>query len=141
AGRVGAELASCAGAELDDVQHLVDSLLVHPRQVGDDPQVLPTGEIGVEAGRLDQGADPGQSGRVARRVAGDGCRARGRPDEADEHAQGRGLPSPVRAEEAIDLATPHAHVDGVDGEDSAAIPLGETVGLDYRRAGVFHYDD
>src|SRR5437879_7632953 len=71
-------------------------------------------------------------------MTGDGYRARGRPDEADEHAQGRGFPGPVGAEEAVDLATPHAHVNGVDGEDSAAISLCETVGLDDR--GVFHDD-
>src|SRR5205814_6406871 len=69
-------------------------------------------------------------------MAGDGCRARGRPDEADEHAQGRGLSRSVGTEEAIDLATPHAHVNGVDGEDPTAISLGETVGLD--DGGVFH---
>ncbi len=31
-----------------------------------------------------------------------------------------------------DLATPHAHVDAVDGKDSPAKSLAETVGLDNR---------
>src|SRR5207249_2171942 len=136
AGRVGAELAAGPGAELDDVQHLVDALLLHARHVGDHPQVLAAGEVGVEAGRLDERADPGQSLGIAGSVTGDGCRSRGRPDEADEHAQGRGLPRPVGAEEAVDLATSHAHINGVDGEDSAAKSLAETVGLDDR--DVFH---
>ena len=42
AGRVRAELASRSRGELDEVEHLVDTLLAHARQVRHHPQVLAT---------------------------------------------------------------------------------------------------
>ena len=74
-------------------------------------------------------------------MAGDGCRPRGCPDQPNQHFQGRGLPGAIGAEEAIDFAMPHAHIDAVDGEGSAAKPLAETVGLDDRCVFHGHHDD
>jgi hypothetical protein len=55
-------------------EHLLDALVVDAREVRDHLEVLATGEVRVETRRLHERSDPGQSGRVARRVAHDGRR-------------------------------------------------------------------
>ena len=122
--RVAADLVLGAGAELDDVEHLVDPRGGTARgpstvQRGEQFEVLACAEIGVEARRLDEARDALQgAGALAHRVASeqlDG--ALGGRDQAERHAQRGRLAGAVRAEEAVHVAGVDVQVDVVDRED------------------------
>ncbi len=97
----------------------------------EEAEVLPDGEVVVEAEALAHVADAALDAlRVLRDVdTEDEPRARGRREQAAQHADGRGLAGAVRAEEAEDLALGHRERHAVDrGEGAEA--LGELAELD-----------
>ena len=84
---------------------------VEPAQVG------PAGQVGVEGRPLDQRADPWQRppGPAGHRLPEQLDRARGGPDQPEQHPDRRGLARAVGAEEAVDRAArDDQQVDGVD---------------------------
>ena len=93
-----------------------------------DLEVLPHREVRVGAGALDEVADAREHVARARShaPAQDLDLAGAGPDEAEEHADGGRLAGAVPAEEAVDLAAPHAEVERVDGEQ-VAVALAEGV--------------
>ena len=82
-------------------------------------EVAAPGHVRVEARRLDeagdavQGADPLLEGVAPEQLRA----ARVGPDQAEQHAQRRGLAGPVRPEVAVDVAGAHGQVDVVDRRD------------------------
>ena len=93
--------------------------------------VLAHGQVVVESELLGHVADdPLDVLALAGDVeAADERLARGRPEDAAEHPDGRGLARPVRAEEAEDLAAADAEGDVVDGGEFAE-RLGQAADVD-----------
>lgn len=101
-------------------------------------QVVPAGEEAVQGRTLDERADLGKDGpgRPGHRAAQHAGRARGRLDQAHQHADGGGLARAVRTEEAEDAARRDGQVEAVHGELSAAVALGQAAGGDDARLRV-----
>jgi hypothetical protein len=127
---VRADLVVCAGREADAVERGVD-----PAEGGrvararDDAEVLATGEVPVEAGLLDDRADPGERLFAPR---GNGKtqqahRAGRRRRQAEQHADQRRLAGSVGPEVAEGDAARHAEVDALDHG-----PLTELLGEGFR---------
>ena len=119
--RVGAEPLVGRGQKSDPVERGVDPSSGRRRvrrPVGgvEPVQVAPSGEVGMERRALDQGAHRRQHrGRPRRhRLAEQLDPAGRRRDEGEQHPDGRRLPRPVGAEEAVDRAGGHLEVDRVD---------------------------
>ena len=86
-------------------EHLVDPIVGQTGGGGEDAQVLAGPAPGMEAGRLEHGADvTDRLVEVAVWLTVDGCRAGRRGDQPEQHPQGRGLPGAVGAEEPDDPA-------------------------------------
>src|SRR5829696_8181003 len=121
---------SAGGARQADVgEDLVDAVIREPGGGGEDAQVVPGPAAGVEARRLEHGADVTDrliEGSIGATV--DGGRAGGRGDEAEQQAQGRRLAGAVGSEEPDDPAAPELH--------GVAEALGETVECDDRHGWV-----
>jgi len=134
--RVFAGAVAGAVAQLDQVEHLVDLLPAGVATVegGQQFQVRPAGEIRVQAWLLDEAGNSGQgTDRIGGGVAAEEAdRATVAADQAEQHAQGRCLPGPVRAEEAIDVAALDGQVDPVD-RGQPTVALDETAHLDRPR--------
>jgi hypothetical protein len=129
---VASDLAVGAVDEVDGGQHLLDQ--ARPRasvQAGEALQVLPAGEVGVEAGRLDEAGDaPEHGGPVAVPGAAEDAQGAGvGPDQAEEHAQERRLARAVGAEDAVDLPGRDPDRDAVDGAHGPE-GLHDAVGFD-----------
>ena len=116
----------------------------HPVEGGADPlpggrlpgrrqdlEVLPTGEVPVEPGLVDDGAYPGQRLGAVRgdRVAEEGHRPGVGVGEPEQHPDERGLAGAVRAQVAEGTPPGDEELDAVDG-DVLPEPLGQSVGLD-----------
>ena len=140
---VGADRAVEGAAERRDGEGLVDPGLVGGAS-GRGPvglEVLAAGEVGEEAGALDEGSDPAEDLRAGvDRSAEDVHRSRVGGDEAEHHPHRRRLAGAVGAEQADDLAAlgPPGHV--VDGTVPVGIRLDEAVD-DERDVGVVLADD
>src|SRR5207248_3246875 len=104
-------------------------------EVTEQPQVPATREVRIEARPLDEPRDPVESPRAhLERVAPEQLRAPlGGTDEAEEHAQRRGLPRAVRPEIPEHVAALDRQVDARDGRD-LAVSLDEPACRDRRRA-------
>jgi hypothetical protein len=120
--RVALDLVVLARCEVDGLERVVDPRRrVATVERGDQLEVLATRHVRVEARRLDETGDAVQGARPLHEgVAPEQLRrALVGPDQAEQHAQRRGLPGPVRAEVAVDVAGPHGQVDVVDRRDVA----------------------
>ena len=86
-----------------------------------DLEVLAHGEVRVRRRALDEEADPREPALVAipHSLAEHAHLARSRSDEAEQHADRRGLAGAVPAEKPVDLAAPHVEAERVDGGDVA----------------------
>ena len=106
----------------------VDPGRADARQPGQGQQVRTPRQGGVEGRRLDERPHPGQvAGRVGERLAEDGPGTLRRPDQAQEHADRRGLAGPVGADEAADRTGRDGDVEVVDdrtGAESLRQPAG-----------------
>src|SRR6266498_4156480 len=92
--------------------------------------MVPSRSARMKAGGLEHRTDlTGRRLERAIRVPQDPRRARGRADEPEHDAQGRRLPSTVRAEEARDRALANLEAEIVDRE-CVSEALGEVVDLD-----------
>src|SRR5205085_10772159 len=102
--------------------------------VGEQAEVPPAREVGIEARALDEAGDAVERRRaVGERVAPEELhRALRRPDQAEHHPQRRRLARAVRAEVAEDVAPLDGQVDVVDGDD-LAVALDEAARRDRRR--------
>jgi hypothetical protein len=100
------------------------------------PQVLPSGERGVEPNVVGEVADPALDlERRARGVESHHFRlAFGRLGEAEQHQDRRCLPGAVRPEEAEDLAGEDLEIKAVDGGELPVL-LRKAPGADRRFAG------
>ncbi len=93
--------------QVDGVEHLVDPRAgVAAVEGREQLQVLAPGQVRVELRRLDEPGDPlerapAHADRIAAEQPG---AARGRPDQAEQHAQRRRLAGAVRAQVAVDVA-------------------------------------
>ena len=86
-------------------EHLVDAIVGQAGGGGEDAQVLAGPAPGMEAGRLEHGADvTDRLVEVAVGLTVDGRRAGRRGDQPEQHPQRRGLPGAVGAEEPDDPA-------------------------------------
>ena len=96
------------------------------------PQVVTCGEERVEGGFLQRHTDQPADLRPVLHdvVAADERRPGGRRQERRQDVDGRGLPGPVRAEEAVDLARLDDDVDAVDGAGALLVLADETADLD-----------
>ena len=128
-------LIGCTVGEVDRPQRPVDApanvvQLVEP---GEALQVLHHREAQVQTRGLGHDRDPRPDRRSvlgAQLDAGHHRRARGRREQRAQRAHGRGLPRPVRTEEAEHLAVANLERDVVDG-DALAEALGQV--LDHHR--------
>ena len=117
---VAADLAVGPVGQVDDLEDLLE-------QAGPDAaveerealEVLPAGQVGVEAWALDEAGDAVQhaDAGVGPGPAEDPDRARVGPDQPEQHPQERRLAGAVGPEDAVDLARGHAEGDVVDGAD------------------------
>ena len=130
AAREGADPGLGVVGQVDQLEDLADG----PRrrvEPGEHVQRVADGELGVEAGRLEDEPDPGPPPAVA--AVGidaehpDG--AGGRGDEALEHLQGGGLAGPVGPEHGDQLPVGHVEAHAVDGREVPEV-LGEPVDHD-----------
>jgi len=94
--------------------------------------VLAAGQVGVERGLLQRGADRAAHRRaLARDVQPGHARAAGgRRQQRRQHQHGRRLARAVGAEEAIDLAGRHPQIDAVDRAHAALEVADQAVDLD-----------
>ncbi len=100
-----ADLAFGVTREAHQPEHLVGALLVVTTGTGGHAQVGAGTARRMEAGRLQDGTDAGRRvGQVLVALPGDRRRAGGGVHEAQQHAQGRGLPRPVGPEKAGDAS-------------------------------------
>ena len=131
--------AAAGGGQPGLLQDLVDPPRVEPGRGGQDPEVVAGRAARVEPARLQDRPDPaGRVGQLAVGPAGDGGRAGGRGDQAEEHPQGGRLAGAVGAEEAHDRPGVDLEVELVDGEHVAEA-LGEALDADGRH-GVPPWD-
>ena len=78
-------------------------------------QVLASGEEGIEGPAIDQRAHAGQLSRMGGDVLAPQARLPpARPDQAQQHADGRALARPVGTEEAVDLAPTDGQANALD---------------------------
>ena len=131
AGRVALDRALGGALELDELERLVHARVGDAGPGGDHAQGVAPGAAGVEAGGVEERADP-CGGRVQLPVAAaeDRHRSRRGPHEVEDHAQGGGLAGAVGSEHAGDgpRLDDEAHV--VDRQDLLAEALGQVLGLD-----------
>jgi hypothetical protein len=103
---------------LNHLQHAIDLGPGQADQATGQVQVLPAGQISVEAVRLQQRPDLARrSDPVAAHI--DPAHARrpaGRPDQAQQHLQRGGLAGPVPPQKAVDRLLRHGHRHRVDGQ-------------------------
>jgi hypothetical protein len=129
-------LSPGAIAEVHEVQCLVDRApaLALEVEVGQQLQVRPPGEVGVQPRLLDEAGDALAGGdRIVRRVAPEEAdRARLRLDQAQQHAQRGGLAGAVGTQEAVHVADRHGQVDRIDHR-TVTVVLGQPPDLDRRR--------
>ena len=94
--------------------------------------MLPGGQLRIEGGLLERGADRvADPGALLDHVeSGDPGGARGGWEKGGEHVDGGRLPGAVGSEEAIDLAGVDLEVDPVDGPDPTLELTGEARDLD-----------
>ena len=98
-------------------------------------EVRHPGEMRDERGGFDERPDPAeQRATRANRLPEQARVAGGGVDQAEQHAERRGLPGAVRAEQSADLTLLHAEADVVDGEHTASEALREAAYLDDRLA-------
>ena len=91
-----------------------------PPRRGENDEVLASRERRVEGGSLDEGTHPRQVGAgMAEWFSEHRPAARGRADEAEQHAYRGGLPGPVLAHEAGDRSGRNEQVETVDGKPLA----------------------
>ena len=109
----------------------------HAGQLGREDDVLEHGEVVQQVEELedqpDRGAPVPRRGRLAQGVdatAADGDGARGRPVEAGDQVQQRGLPAAGRPEDGDGLAGGHGQRDVVQGGRAVVVPAGHAVQLD-----------
>ncbi len=125
--RVGADRPVEGVHEIDQLAELTDAAVgLALRQAVEQPlqpEQFGAGLAGIERGLLEGDADAQPHGtRVGGDVeAGDRRLPTRRSEQRAEHAHGRRLPRPVRAEEAVDLAGGDVEVDAVDREDLAEL--------------------
>ena len=87
-------------------------------------EVLPAGEVGQEAGTLDERADRGQHvGPGVHRLAVDEDLTGVRPDQPDQHPDGRGLARAVRPQQPDHLAGLGAERDPVHRPEPVGVGL------------------
>ena len=98
---------------------------------GQDLEVLPPGQVAVEAGLVDDGPDPGQrrGAVLGHGVAEQRHRAGVGVGQSQQHPDERGLARAVRAEVAEGAPPGDEELDAVHG-DVVAEALGQPVGLD-----------
>src|SRR3984893_16546992 len=143
--RVGAAPLARGGAEADFGQGVVDArgarlaLAVGPGGV-DTPQVLTAREPRIERRSLDERPDLRRHGEAGggHRLPQETERARGGPDQPEQHPDRRGLARPVRPEEPVHTAARHGEIDLVH-DRGVAETLREPGGLD--REVVAHVVD
>ena len=129
---VAADLAVGPVGQVDDLQDLLEQpgpdAAVEEREA---LEVLPAGQVGVEAGALDEAGDAVQhaDAGVGPGLVEDPDRAGVGPDQAEEHPQERRLAGAVGPEDPVDLARGHADGDVVDGADRPE-GLGHAHGVD-----------
>ena len=106
-------------------------------QAAHQAQVAAGAHVGVEGRHLDEAADVLEGlDLVARHLVVDhhGVAA-GRVDQADDHADRRGLAGAVGPEKAEHVAAAHREVEAVDGQ-GVAEPLGQVVGGQHDWPGI-----
>src|SRR5579884_2082231 len=133
--RVAADAIVGAVGEVDELEHLVDARAgAVAVEVGEQAQVAPARQVGVEPRPLDEPGDAVERPRALdERVASVQLdAARRRPDQAEHHPQRRRLAGAVRAEEAVDVAGVDGQVDLVHG-DEVAVALEQGSRRDRRR--------
>src|SRR5437867_7173172 len=122
--------------EPHDPERLVGCLAAsragHAHQLAVQCQHLARLEPGLVPEQLRQVADLASRPKVTQRSAEDLATAAGRPGEAEQELDGRGLAGAVRAEEAEDLASPDGHRQSGHRLD-LAVPLLEIGDLDRRQ--------
>jgi hypothetical protein len=130
-----ADLALGVARQADQTEDLVGALLVVAAGAGHHAQVGPGAPRRVEAGRLEHGADRrGRMFQVLIVATGDGRRPGRGVDEAEQHAQCRGLARSVGPEEAGDASRLDVEREVVDGQHGPEV-LGEPAYLDGQAAG------
>ena len=121
--RVGLVALPVAAGEPDRLDRLVDPRVRDADRPGEQPQVLPAGEVGGELGRLHDRADPahhlGQG--VGHRAAEQRHLAPGGRGQAEQHPDRGGLAGAVGAEEPVHLARAHREVQVGDRHPRAAL--------------------
>src|SRR4029453_9000437 len=123
--RVRLESVATSVPEADLVKRDVDALLAEAPVAGHDPEVVSTGQVGVEARLLDDRAYANHARRVTRRAAQHDGRTRGGTDQPEQHPNGGGLARPVRPEKPVHLPLSHREVQPVDGPDALPVDLCE----------------
>ncbi len=117
--------------QLDELERLVHARVGDAGAGGDHAQRVAPGAAGVEAGGVEERADPGGGrAQLAVPAAEDGHRAGRRAHEVEDHAQRGRLAGTIGAEDAGDGAFLDGEAHVVDGEDLLAEALGEVIGLD-----------
>ncbi len=111
---VAADLVAGPAGEVDEVEDAVDASGgvggITGVEAGEQLQVPPAGQVGVEAGAFDESRDPVQGAGAGLRPGpaeypqGAGVGA----DEPEQHPQECCFPGAVGAEDAVDLADVHA---------------------------------
>jgi len=123
------------GRDADQLEHLVDPTVLDPADRGQYPQVVASGPARVEVRRLQCRTHLLQRvGDVVVVLAVDRRGALGRPDQPEQHSQGRRFSGAVRAEEAGDPTGLDGEVEVVDGSE-AAEAFGQAAHLDARARG------
>ncbi|CAM5343049.1 hypothetical protein SCHAM137S_02343 [Streptomyces chartreusis] len=126
--RQGVDAIAGPGAEVDEVQHLVDAAFQpaagQPVEAAEEAEVLADAQVGVEGHVLRDEADEllGRTGGCAHRSA---CHVHGPGVGAQEtahHPDRRRLARPVRPEQAVRLARGDAQAHVVDGGTFAEPP-------------------
>jgi len=136
---VGADLVVLAADQADDFQHLRDALAAagggHVEEGAVEVEQAGAGVVVGEAvvfGQVtDAAADRGGAGRLVEHEGG----AVGRPDDAEQHLDERGLAGAVLAQQAEDLAALDGQRDAPEGLD-LAVGFDEVVGSDDGHDGL-----
>ena len=115
-----ADPAAGGVGQADLLQHLVRPMVRQPGGAGHRPQMVPGAAAGMEARRLEQRSDdPGRLVEFGVAALLDGGPASVRGDEAQQHAQRRGLAGAVGAEEPGHRGAGDLEAEVVDGLDGA----------------------